>query len=821
MFSTFTNRMRGTLLLLMAVFCLQISAQSLPSKISDGVILHCFNWKYSDIKASLSQIKAAGFVAVQTSPAQLNVTNQDNWNILYRPRDSKAGPNVLGTSSDLKALCDAAHALGIKVIVDIVANHTDGSLDWVADFWKNTDLYHNNGDANDGSRYQVTHGKIGMMDLKTEDSRVQQKFKAYVQELKSLGVDGCRWDAAKHIGLPSEGDQFWPTVIDKSMYNYGEILYTVGGGQDETLLPEYMQYMSVTDSNYGTKTLLGSFKNGGVPSAGGGWSMWLNTSKLVYWGESHDTFCNNGDASYGVDQNKIDRAYAVAAAHNAIPSLYFSRPTGGNTSGPGCQAGVKGSTHFTSKEVAEVNKFHNAMVGKEDYYSSQNGACSTTRKGGGAVIVKGKGSGKVTVPNGGGYAEAGTYTDRVSGGTFTVTATTISGSVGSSGIAVLWKDSQSSSGGGGDEPEPDPFTLPSCATVQSGTYCYFETSWSTVNVWAWTGETNVYAEWPGSSNDITKVGTNNGNDVYLWKYSGSAPANIIFNNGTDQTDDFTFTNGGYYDATGLLAVVSGSTPTPDPDPEPDPTGTTVYVKATSAPYLYAWDADGNSLAGAWPGTQMTEKSGDYWVKSFTQAPINIIFNNGSGGQTSDIENISGNCYFTYDGSAGYTTESGGGGDTSNLPTCATWQEGTFCYLEASWSSANVWAWKTGEDGSVFLGTAWPGVAMTKVGTNGGNNVYLWKHTSSALPENIIFNNGTDQTDDLSFTNGGYYNQSGALVGTVVNSTGIDAVTTLEYQTVNVYTLDGRLIRSAVPAAAAVKGLSKGLYLVGGKKVAVR
>ncbi len=715
MFSTFTTRMRGTLLLLMAVFSLQTFAQSLPSKIEDGVILHCFNWKYNDIKAELSKIKAAGFVAVQTSPAQSNYVGQDNWNLLYRPRDSKAGPNILGTSDELKALCDAAHALGIKVIVDVVANHTDGDLSWVADFWKNTDLYHDNGDANDGNRYKVTHGSIGMRDLKTEDSRVQQKFKAYVQELKSLGVDGCRWDAAKHIGLPSEGDNFWPTVIDKSMYNYGEILYTVGGGQDQTLLPEYMQYMSVTDSNYGTNTLLGSFKNGGVPSAGGGWSMWLNTNKLVYWGESHDTFCNNGDASYGVDQNKIDRAYAVAAAHNAIPSLYFSRPTGGNTSGPGCQAGVKGSTHFMDAEVAEVNKFHNAMVGKEDYYSSQNGACSTTRKGGGAVIVKGSGSGQVTVPNGGGYAEAGTYTDRVSGGKFTVTATTITGNVGNSGIAVLWKDSQSSSGGSGDDP------------------------------------------------------------------------------------------------------------TPDPDPDPDPTGTTVYVKASSAPYLYVWIASEpvTEPNGAWPGSQMTQQENGYWKQTFTQAPINIIFNNGNGDQTSDIGNISGNCYFTYDGSAGYTTESGGGGDTSNLPTCATWQEGTFCYLEASRSSANVWAWKTGEEGSVFLGTAWPGVAMTKVGTNGGNNVYLWKHTSSALPENIIFNNGTDQTDDLSFTNGGYYNQSGTLVGTVVNSTGIDAVTTLEYQTVNVYTLDGRLIRSAVPAAAAVKGLSKGLYLVGGKKVAVR
>ncbi|MBQ1853694.1 MAG: hypothetical protein II136_01765, partial [Prevotella sp.] len=151
MFSTFTTRMRGTLLLLMAVFSLQTFAQSLPSKIKDGVILHCFNWKYSDIKNSLSQIKAAGFVAVQTSPAQSNYEGSCSWNTLYRPRDSKAGPNALGTSSDLKALCDAAHALGMKVIVDVVANHTDGDLTWVADFWKDTSLYHNNGGANDGS----------------------------------------------------------------------------------------------------------------------------------------------------------------------------------------------------------------------------------------------------------------------------------------------------------------------------------------------------------------------------------------------------------------------------------------------------------------------------------------------------------------------------------------------------------------------------------------------------------------------------------------------------------------------------------------------
>lgn len=218
--------------------------------IQQGTILHCFDWKYTDIQASLQSIKDAGFTAVQTSPAQSNYTGSTAWSTLYRPRDTEIGSNSIGTKAELQALCNAAHAMGIKVIVDVVANHTDGSLNWVADYWKNTDLYHTLGSvSNWNDRYQVINGEIGMKDLKTEDPRVQEKFKTYVQALKAVGVDGIRWDAAKHIGLPSEGDNFWKVVIDKDMFNYGEILDNTGG-DDSKLIPEYMQYMSVTDSPY-------------------------------------------------------------------------------------------------------------------------------------------------------------------------------------------------------------------------------------------------------------------------------------------------------------------------------------------------------------------------------------------------------------------------------------------------------------------------------------------------------------------------------------------------------------------------------------------
>ena len=157
---------------------------------------------------------------------------------------------------------------------------------------------------------------------------------------------------------------------------------------------------------------------------------------MVYWGESHDTYCNQGGESVGVSQDIIDRAYAVAASHNRIPALYFSRPIG---RGVGAKVPQKGSMHFTSKCVAEVNKFHNAMNGKPDYYSANGSVASITRKGGGAIIVNFNGSGTVTVANGGSYAVPGTYTDQVSGNQWTVTATTISGKTDNTGIAVLKK----------------------------------------------------------------------------------------------------------------------------------------------------------------------------------------------------------------------------------------------------------------------------------------------------------------------------------------------------------------------------------------------
>lgn len=408
----------------------------LKDNIQDGVILHCFDWTLADIQEEIPNIAKAGFTAVQTSPVHERAGKGSVWYDVYRPYDFKIG-NGLGTEADLKALCAKAHEYGVKVIVDVVANHTDYGN--VADRLKDEGLYHQPFDVgNWHDRHQVTHGKIGMWDLDTNNPTVQAIIKQYIQDLKACGVDGIRWDAIKHIALPSEGDSFMKNVVDQEMYNYGEILDSTGG-DDNVLFPEYQTYMSITDNGYGNG-FADSFAGGSINGSVGNFNQRnAKTEKLVYWGESHDTYANDGGQSKNKSQNVIDRAYAVVAGNNGATALYFSRPA--QKAKNDIKFGDKGSVHFKDAEVAQVNYMHNACAGEPNYYVKGDGVCAQVRKSG-AIIVLGRGSDRdVTVANGAGdgkWLKPGTYKDMVGGGVFTVDASTISGHVGESGIAVIY-----------------------------------------------------------------------------------------------------------------------------------------------------------------------------------------------------------------------------------------------------------------------------------------------------------------------------------------------------------------------------------------------
>ena len=81
---------------------------------------------------------------------------------------------------------------------------------------------------------------------------------------------------------------------------------------------------------------------------------------------------------------------------------------------------------------------------------------------------------------------------------------------------------------------------------------------------------------------------------------------------------------------------------------------TVYVKADKAPYIHAWITGGKNLTGEWPGKVMNgpeEIDGvKYWSYSFDGVEnFNVILNNGNGAQSGEISGITGDIYLEYDG----------------------------------------------------------------------------------------------------------------------------------------------------------------------------
>ncbi|MGN0462322.1 MAG: starch-binding protein, partial [Ruminococcus sp.] len=97
-------------------------------------------------------------------------------------------------------------------------------------------------------------------------------------------------------------------------------------------------------------------------------------------------------------------------------------------------------------------------------------------------------------------------------------------------------------------------------------------------------------------------------------------------------------------------------------------------------------------------------------------------------------------------------------DFSNKQTVYLWNT-------ASWSTQNCYSWPTGGDGVA----QWPGSAMTKVDTFGGYDLY--KFTVPSGETNIIFNNGSTKTDDMTIQTGTVVFDNGS--GKWVDATSID------------------------------------------------
>ena len=464
----------------------QAAKYGLADDIQDGAILHAWCWSFNTIKENMKDIAAAGFTTVQTSPANECKDTYSNMKLMgndeingtdgcwwwqYQPTDWKIGNYQLGSRDDFKAMCAEADKYGIKVIVDVIPNHTTPDLPKVSDNLYNAvggkdNLYHANGFKKItqwGNRYECTTGEMGgLPDVNTENPDFQAYFLKYLNDLIACGADGFRYDTAKHIGVPSDPldakstrNNFWPvvtgeesakgvTLSDKNVFTYGEVLQ--GDNVPES---EYAKYMRMTASSYG-ETLRGAVTGNSfdVNSI----SNWRHASpgRLVTWVESHDTYCNAGVSSRMTDE-QLRLAWAVIAARKDGTPLFYSRPDGSNGASGNRWGnnvlGAKGNNEFKSTEVREVNLFRNAMAGKSEYLRNpgkDSQILQIDRGNEGTVIINLKEE-SVNI-NSDTKMKNGTYKDQVSGRTFTVSNGKISGTLDKRKVAVIYNKDQESVG---------------------------------------------------------------------------------------------------------------------------------------------------------------------------------------------------------------------------------------------------------------------------------------------------------------------------------------------------------------------------------------
>jgi glycosidase len=171
-----------------------------------------------------------------------------------------------GTNADFKAFVDCAQSQGMKVVLDIVMNHTGDVISYNGSgkaaipagrqnaknpAWLNKlSNYNNRGDVRDwNDKFWAQNGDFfGLDDIKTTNQEVIDGFAAvYSQWVNDYGVDGFRVDTAKHVDDAFLG-KWWPKVLAAT----------------KTKKPNLFAFSEVFDSR---QDVLSSFlRNRGLPS---------------------------------------------------------------------------------------------------------------------------------------------------------------------------------------------------------------------------------------------------------------------------------------------------------------------------------------------------------------------------------------------------------------------------------------------------------------------------------------------------------------------------------------------------------------------------
>lgn len=805
---------------------------------------------YEVIKSNSSILQAAGFDAIWLPPPSKSTGGMG-----YIPTVWYDLNNAQGTQAQLVSLITDLHSKNIKVIADIVINHRGGTLGWYdfstpswntpTETWSicNTSNISASGQKGTGAPdYDPvaaglkSAGESGSFsaarDLDHSNPLVRDGIKTWMNWLKNdIGFDGWRYDFVH--GYDGKYIKEYNDATNP-YFSVGELLEG-----DRSRIVKWLDYTkggtataSSTAFDFATKSALqNAFKDNNLSylkdssgKASGLIGVW--PSNAVTMLDNHDT----GPKPYGQDLwifpgDQVLKGYAYLLTHPGTPMVWWPHYFNwGIKNEIDAMIKIRKDNGLSSTSnlniVAATNNLYAAII--DDKVAMKLGSDNWSPSGTG-WILKISGTG-FAIWDKGTVVDVPSLTISQAGGTFS-TGTTVSTVLTANNTASTiyytldgtTPTTASASAIGTKTLSITANTtlkafVKNTANVSSTVYTeayifaaiptftvYFKkpTTWaSSVKVYYWgtTGTAPVVA-WPGVAM------TQDCGDWYKYTFPSTVSAtNLLFDDGTLKTVDLTATAGiKYYDGAWLSGEPVNRCPVVAPDFTISPIGGTFTTGTTVSAVLTANVNTSTiyyTLDGTIPTTSSASAVGTKTLSITANTTVKALVIN-TAGTSSAVKTE------TY---------------TFSTPTTFT----VYFKKPTNWNSAvKIYYWGTTGTAPVV---AWPGVAMTQ----DCGDWYTFTFPSTVSASNLIFNDGTLKTADLTATAGIKYYDAAWLSaepanrcpvvtpdltilpagGTFTTGTTVSPVLTANVATSTIYyTLDGTAPTTSSASAVGTKTLS--------------
>ncbi len=305
------------------------------------------------IRAKLSYIKNLGATAIWISPIIDNVntvsSNAQRQRFTpyhgYHARDFKRVDEHFGDRSnswhDFDQLTKTAHTMGLKVITDFPANHTNqydqgergalygnGHFKCEPNFDKNKYFHHLPEITDWNDRFQLQYGTFShLADLNQENSFIDCYLKEAAIKVQNHGADATRLDAAKDITWG------WEHSLANYLNNHGDHLVVAEwwvGSTDDPVYPDGIKFANKSGISLFDFPLAFAMRNAFVKEDG----SFIEVDRTIQK-ENHElidpngmfTFIDNHDLprflSLKNDESRLRLALALLMTCRGTPNILY------------------------------------------------------------------------------------------------------------------------------------------------------------------------------------------------------------------------------------------------------------------------------------------------------------------------------------------------------------------------------------------------------------------------------------------------------------------------------------------------------------------